>query len=87
MLNFWATWCPPCREEMPLIQQVYEELSDKELVVLAINLGESSSKVKEFVQSYGLSFPVLLDTKQDIAQKYNIRGIPTTIFIDKNGIM
>ena len=88
MLNFWATWCPPCRAEMPHIQQVYEEWSDNGLVVLAINLGESSSKVKEFVQSYGLSFPVLLDTKRDIAEKYNIRGlIPTTFFIDKNGII
>ena len=87
MLNFWATWCPPCREEMPFIQQVYEQWSDKGLVVLAINLGESSAKVKEFMQSYGLSFPVLLDTKEDVAQKYNIRGIPTTVFIDKNGII
>ena len=88
LLNFWASWCRPCRDEMPHIQQVYEEWSDKGLVVLAINLGESSSKVKEFVQSYGLPFPVLLDTKGDIAQKYNVRGlIPTTFFIDKNGII
>jgi len=87
MLNFWTTWCPPCQAEMPHIQQVYEAWSDKGLVVLAINLGESSAKVKEFVQSYGLSFPVLLDTKQGTAQKYNIGGIPTTFFIDKNGII
>ena len=87
ILNFWTAKCPPCRAEMPLIQQVYEEWSDNGLVVLAINLGESPSKVKEFVQSYGFSFPVLLDTKGGTAQKYNIRYIPATVFIDKNGII
>ena len=87
MLNFWASWCGPCREEMPYIQQVYAEWSDRGLVVLAVNIGESSTTVKEFVQSYGLSFSVLLDTKQDVAQKYNIQAIPTTFFIDKDGII
>jgi len=87
VLNFWATWCPPCRDEMPYIQEIYNEWSDKGLVVLAINYGESASRVKKFVQYYGLSFPVLLDTKQDVAQKYNVRGIPTTFFIDKDGII
>jgi len=87
LLNFWATWCPPCRSEMPYIQQVYDEWSDKGLVVLAINVGESSAKVKEFMQSYGLSFPVLLDTKEKVTQIYNIGGIPTTFFIDRDGII
>ncbi len=87
MLNFWATWCPPCRNEMPYIQQIYEEWSGKGLVLLAIDIGESSSTVKEFVQSYELSFPVLLDIKEDVAQIYNITGIPTTFFIDKDGII
>ena len=87
LINFWATWCPPCRDEMPYIQEIYEEWSDKELVVLAINIGESSSKVEEFIQSHNLSFTVLLDTKQDVAQRYNITGIPTTFFIDKDGII
>ena len=87
ILNFWASWCGPCRAEMPYLQQVYEEWSGKGLVLLAINLGESSSKVKEFVQGFGLSFPVLLDSKGQVAQKYNIGPIPTTFFIDKNGII
>ena len=50
LLNFWATWCPPCRDEMPYIQEIYDEWSDEGLVVLAINYGESASRVKEFVQ-------------------------------------
>ncbi len=87
LINFWATWCPPCRDEMPYIQEIYEEWSDKGLVVLAINLGESSSQVEEFRQNYHLSFTVLLDIKQDVAQRYNITGIPTTFFIDKDGII
>jgi len=87
LINFWATWCSPCRGEMPYIQEIYEEWSDRGLVVLAINIGESSSKAEEFMQSYNLSFTVLLDTKQDVAQKYNIQYIPTTFFIDKDGII
>ena len=87
LLNFWATWCPPCRSEMPYIQQVYDEWSDKGLVVLTINTGESSTTVKEFMQANGLSLPVLLDRGGEVAEKYNIRGIPTTFFIDKDGII
>ena len=79
---------------MPLIQEIYEdkEWSDKGLVILAINIidelrGESPSRAKEFMESYGFSFPVLLDANQDVALKYNIRAIPTTFFIDKDGII
>ena len=87
LLNFWATWCPPCRAEMPYIQQIYEEWSGKGLEVLAIDIGESPSEVKKFLQNQGLSLPVLLDTKKNVAQKYNITGIPTTFFIDSDGII
>jgi len=87
MLNFWATWCPPCVSEMPYIQQMYEEWRDKRLILLVIHMGGSPSQVKEFLQSHNLSLPVLLDTTQAIAQKYNIRYIPTTFFIDKDGII
>lgn len=87
LINFWATWCPPCRGEMPYLQEIYEEWSGKGLVVLAINIGESSSTAEEFMQSNGLSFTVLLDTKRNVAETYNISGIPTTFFIDKDGII
>ena len=89
LLNFWATWCGPCRLEMPFIQDIYEDegFSDKGLVILAINIGEDSSTVKKFMVGNGLTFPVLLDADQKIAPEYNIRAIPTTFFIDKNGII
>ncbi|MFB0559368.1 MAG: TlpA family protein disulfide reductase [Dehalococcoidales bacterium] len=88
LLNFWATWCSPCVYEMPFMQQVYEEWSGKGLVLLAINIRENPSRVKEFLQSLNLSLPVLLDTRQAAAQKYNVSGIiPTSFFIDSDGII
>lgn len=87
LVNFWATWCGPCRMEMPFIQQVYNEWQERGLVVLAINLGEGSDKVTSFVESYNISFPVLLDTNQEVARGYNIQYIPTTFFIDRDGII
>jgi len=87
LLNFWATRCPPCVSEMPYLQEIYNEWSETELVLLAIDIGESSTKVKEFMQSHNLSLPVLLDTNQSVALEYNIRYIPTTFSIDKKGII
>jgi len=87
ILNFWATWCGPCVFEMPYLQQVYEEYSANGLVLLAVNIDASSSKVTKFLQGHNLSLPVLLDTKQNVARRYNTRYIPTTFFIDKDGII
>jgi len=87
MLNFWATWCPPCRGEMPLIQQIYEEWTGKppSVVVLTIDIGESKSTVEEYLRSENLNLPVLLDINRDVAEMYRITGIPTTYFIDAEG--
>jgi peroxiredoxin len=87
LINFWATWCSPCAYEMPYLQQIYDEWQAKGLVLLAINIGESSSQVAEFMQNHGLSFPVLLDSEGNIAQQYGIRYIPTSFFIGKDGII
>jgi len=87
LINFWATRCPPCIFEMPYLQEIYNEWSGKGLMVLAINIGESSAKVKTFLQDNDLSLPVLLDTKAVVARMYVKRGIPTTVFIDKEGII
>jgi len=87
LINFWATWCGPCVYEMPFLQEVYDEWSGKGLMLLAINIGEGSSEVKGFMQNYNLSLPVLLDIEKDVFQRYNIIGIPTTFFIDKDGII
>jgi len=87
LINFWQTRCPPCVHEMPYFQQVYEEWAEKGLVVLAINVGESSSRVESFLQSQGLSLPVLLDKQGEVALGYNIRYFPTTLLINESGII
>jgi len=87
LINFWATWCGPCRMEMPFLQQIYDEWQGKGLVLLAINIGESPSQIAEFMQSQWLSLPVLLDGEGNIAVMYNVRAIPITFFIDRDGII
>jgi peroxiredoxin len=89
MLNFWATWCGPCKIEMPLIQELAhdKEKADKGLVLLTVNGGESAETVRGFMKKYGFSFPVLLDIQKDIIRAYNVRAIPTTFFIGQDGII
>lgn len=87
LINFWATWCGPCRGEMPYLEEVYRDWKEKGLVFLAVNIGESASDVREFMDRYGLTMPVLMDTSRAVAGKYNITGIPTTYFIDSDGII
>lgn len=87
LINFWASWCAPCVSEMSYLEEIYDEWSDKGLMLLAINNGESSATVESFLQDNNLSFPVVLDTKAVIVRKYNIQFLPTTFFIDKDGII
>ena len=84
-LNFWATWCPPCKAEMPDMQEVYEETKNNDIVILAVNIGDSQKDVKQFIDERGFEFPVLLDLDQQVAKVYDITAIPTSYFIDKNG--
>jgi peroxiredoxin len=87
LLNFWATWCGPCRSEMPFLQQVHQDRPEDEMVLLAINVGEGSSQVSQFMESAGFTFTVLLDKQAAVAQKYNVTGIPATFFIDREGVI
>ena len=87
LLNFWTSWCAPCRAEMPLLQALYEAYGDDGLVVLAINLGEEPERVAAFVADLGLSFPVLLDEKASVGTLYRVRAAPTTYFIDRDGLI
>ena len=87
LINFWTTWCSPCRREMPYLQEVYEEWSDKGLSMLVINLRESPSTVKEFLSTNGLFLPILLDSTGRVSDNYGIISIPTTFFIDGDGII
>ena len=84
-LNFWATWCPPCREEMPAMQKLYETWDKDKFVMLAVNIGQGKTTVQKFVKEHGYTFPVLLDGNSKVAGKYMVQGIPTTYFVDKQG--
>jgi peroxiredoxin/outer membrane lipoprotein-sorting protein len=84
LLDFWATWCGPCREELPSIEKLYKEFSDKGLVVLGIN-DEDKEKVQQFVNQQKLTFPTLLDSGGAVARAYKVNAIPRVILIDKDG--
>jgi peroxiredoxin len=86
VLNFWATWCPPCREEMPDLNEFYQDNLEN-VVVIGINIGESKKTVQEFMEKGGYTFPILLDEKQDTAKQYEIAFIPTSFFINETGII
>jgi len=84
-LNFWATWCGPCRAEIPSMEELYLELRNEGLVIVAVNSQEAREQVAGFVENIGMSFPVLLDTDGRVGTAYSIRAIPTTYIIDPQG--
>ncbi len=84
-LNFWATWCGPCRSEVKDIDAMYNKLQDEDFMVMAVDIQEDEKKVKSFMKKYGIDFPVFLDSSGAIAQNYAVSGIPTTYIIDPNG--
>lgn len=87
LLNFWASWCPPCRMEMPDLDRLYIDYKDDDFVVLAVNLGEDKDTVKEFIEEKGYSFPVVLDKTQEVGITYQTFSIPTSVMVDKEGII
>ncbi len=87
-LNFWATWCPPCKEEMPAMERLYQRYKDKGLVVLAISVDTDGAPiVTPFVREYKLTFPIGLDRKMAVAEEYGVRGLPTSFLVDKRGTL
>ena len=88
LLNFWATWCPPCRAEMPEFNEIYEaRLQDEDFVVIAVDVQESDAQVQRFLDELGLAFPVAMDRDGAVAQHYEVRGLPATFLIDREGVL
>jgi peroxiredoxin len=87
LLNFWATWCKPCTTEMPAMQATYDKLREKGFVVLAVNELEDDAKVREHIQQYGHTFPVLMDRDNKVANQFGVFGLPVSVFIDEQGIV
>jgi thiol-disulfide isomerase/thioredoxin len=87
LINAWATWCPPCRAEMPLLQSFYESHQEEGLTFLAINAGESQSTVSNFIRQNSFSFPVLLDPNTDVLSQLGINSFPTSVLVGRDGVI
>ena len=87
LINAWATWCPPCRAEMPLLQSYYDAHRAEGFTLLAINAGESQPTVSNFIQQSGFTFPVLLDSNNAILNRLGIRSFPTSFLVGTDGIV
>jgi cytochrome c biogenesis protein CcmG/thiol:disulfide interchange protein DsbE len=92
MLNFWYTKCPPCREETPALQHVYQQLADKGLVILGVNVRQNEQPgaagdqdIRNFAKQFGVTYPIVIDSDRSVATAYQIYPLPTSIFIDPNG--
>jgi len=84
VLNFWATWCPPCKEELPSLQTLHE-LGGGDPVVIGINVRETASHVRRYLASTGMNFPIVLDPQAELARRFGVTAYPTTLLIAPNG--
>jgi thiol-disulfide isomerase/thioredoxin len=87
ILNFWATWCGPCRAEMPELQRVHERLAEAGMVVLGINQAESPEAVARYQEELGVDFPTVLDSRLGVSRQYLVNSLPTTFFVDRAGVI
>jgi cytochrome c biogenesis protein CcmG, thiol:disulfide interchange protein DsbE len=89
LVNVWATWCPPCRAEMPAMQRVYEEYQAQGFEILAVNASaqDTFANLEPFVAEYGLTFPILLDETGEVTRAYRVLSLPTSFFIGKDGVI
>lgn len=85
MLNFWASWCGPCRQEMPLMDEIFKKYEKFGFTILAVNVDEDSADANRFLDDVPVSFPVLYDNESRISELYNVDAMPTTIMIDRDG--
>jgi peroxiredoxin len=85
MVNFWATWCGPCRQEMPLLDQLYSRYERVGFTLLGVNIDDNSSKAMNMVQELGVSFPVLFDSRKEVSKLYQVDTMPATVLIDREG--
>jgi len=87
LLNFWATWCKPCEEEMPAMQRLYDALAPEGFELLAVSVDEDPSEVASFVERLGVSFPILMDVDQGVARSYQTFRFPETLLIGRDGVV
>jgi len=87
LINFWATWCAPCRDEMPAMERLYLKHRERGFMLLAVSVDTDAALVKPFLAKYHLTFPVALDAKMDLANTYGVRALPASFLIDRNGYL
>lgn len=87
ILNFWASWCGPCIDEMPEVEAFYQAHKAQDILVIGINVGESPETARDFVSRVGVTFPIALDEDTDVATRYRMRGLPMTVVINRWGLI
>jgi len=86
LVNFWATWCTPCRYEMPLFER-YDQNYGQEFIILGVNLQQTGADIREFTDEFNITFPILLDVDGSVNKLYKVQGLPTSVFIDREGLI
>ncbi len=85
MINFWATWCGPCRQEMPLLDELYNRYQRVGFNLLGVNIDDDSRKAMQMIEELGVDFPVLFDSKKEVSKLYNVEAMPVTVLVDRDG--
>ncbi len=85
MVNFWATWCGPCRQEMPLLDQLYSRYQRVGFNLLGVNIDDDSRRAMQMVEELGVNFPVLFDARKEVSKLYEVEAMPVTVIIDRQG--
>lgn len=87
VLNFWATWCVSCRLEAPGLERTWKKFKDKDVVFIGVNLQETPKEIQKFVDEFGITYPIVIDKESELVFKYGVRIVPTTIFINRDGLV
>jgi thiol-disulfide isomerase/thioredoxin len=87
LVNFWATWCEPCREEMPSLQRLQHKLGGKGLRVLAVNVGEGVPRIRQFLESTPVSLPIVRDAGSEVSKAWRVRMLPASFLVDRHGML
>jgi thiol-disulfide isomerase/thioredoxin len=87
LINFWASWCGPCRQEMPLLNQLHKKYKSRGFTVIGINVEEQTNNARDFISNYPVDFPIALDPQNRVSKLYKVMAMPTTVVVDRNGNM
>ena len=87
LINFWASWCGPCRQEMPLLEDLYKRYGKLGFTILGVNVDTDSTKANNYLRDISVTFPIMYDTTNAVSKSYNVNAMPTTVIVDRNGNM